>query len=105
MSQVNTNGVLSFKQPFLEATPKPFPNSSIPLIALYWENSETTARGLIHYRNTTNPTLLRRTQSQLQDVFPSARSFLPSYVFVVTWDNLQRLAIAGSNDEVFRKDL
>jgi len=86
--QVNTNGALSFNQSFHVQFPQPFPYQPLALISAYWEDFETARFGRVYYRRTTDLALLRRAQYHLQDVFPSARNFFPSYLFLATWDNV-----------------
>ena len=93
--QVNTNGVLTFDQPFQVPNPQPFPYMSLRKISPFWENFDTSRNGRIYYRNTTDITLIRRAQYHLQDIFPSARGFLPSYLFIVTWDGAPELGLVG----------
>ena len=98
--QVNTNGVLTFDQPFHETMPRPFPDNSLQKISPYWENFDTSRSGRIYYRNTTDITLLRRAQFSLRDIFPSARDFFPSYLFIATWDDAQELGLTGDTSLV-----
>ena len=86
--QVNTNGVLSFNQLFRQPNPQPLPFKSLPFISPYWEHFGTARFGSIYYRNTTKPALLKRALYQLQDVFPSAKNYFPSYLFIATWVNV-----------------
>jgi len=94
---VNLNGVLTFNEPFLEVNPEPFPLTSRTMISPYWEHHSTTRFGDVYYRNTTDLTLLRRAQYLLQDVFPSARNFFPSYLFIASWDRVPQLGTEGGN--------
>ena len=98
--QVNTNGVLTFDQQFLVNSPRPFPDNSLGKISPYWENFDTSRSGRIYYRNTTDITLLRRAQFSLRDIFPSARDFFPSYLFIATWDRTQELGLSGDTSLV-----
>ena len=98
--QVNTNGVLSFDQPFQVRFPGKFPNNSIGKISPYWQDFDTSQSGRIYYRNTTDITLLRRAQFSLWDTFPSARDFFPSYLFIATWDGIPELGLTGDSSLV-----
>ena len=95
--QVNTNGVLTFDQPFFVNRPRPFPDNSLSKISPFWENFDTSRTGRIYYRNTTDITLLRRAQFSLRDIFPSARDFFPSYLFIATWDRTQELGLNANS--------
>ena len=85
---MNLNAALSFNQRFADTSPRPFPISGHTLISPYWENFENVRFGNVSYRNTNDPTLLRRAQFFLRDVFPSARDFSPSYLVIATWNNV-----------------
>ena len=95
--QVNTNGVLTFDQPFFVNSPRPFPDNSLRKISPFWENFDSSRTGRIYYQNTTDITLLRRAQFSLRDIFPSARDFFPSYPFIATWDRTQELGLNANS--------
>jgi len=86
--QVNTNGILSFRQPFSSSFIRQFPLPTVPLIAPYWENFDLRRGGNIFYRQTSNTTLLQRVQNQLQELFPSADDFSPTRLFIATWEQV-----------------
>ena len=97
-SQVNTNGIISFRRQFLEFTPRRFPlNNCIPLIAPFWNFVDIRRFGNIFYRETSNVTLLQRARDQLQELFPSSGNFTPTTLFIATWD---RVAQLGEGSEV-----
>ena len=95
-SQVNLNGVLSFKEKFNVPNPQPFPYKSLALIPPYWGNYDTSRNGDVYYRTTKDSTLLKRVQYHLQSIFTSARDFSPSYLVIVTWDKVPELGLAGN---------
>ena len=86
--QVNTNGILSFRSRFTSPLRRSFPFFSVPLIAPYWDNVDTRRFGNIFYRQTTDTNLLARARNQLQELFPSAGNFTPTYLFIATWDRV-----------------
>ena len=98
--QVNTNGILSFRQPFSSSFIRQFPLFTVPLIAPYWENFDLRRGGNIFYRQTSNTTLLQRVRNQLQKSFPSAGDFSPTRLFIATWERvpgfLQSLGLVGT---------
>ena len=97
-SQVNTNGIISFRLRFTEFRPQRFPlNNSIPLIAPFWDDVDIRRFGNIFYRETSNTTLLQRARDQLQELFPSSGNFTPTTLFIATWD---RVAQLGGGSEV-----
>ena len=93
-SQVNTNGVISFRLPFLEYMPERFPLKEYfspiftPLIAPFWDDVDIRRFGTIFYRQTSNVTLLQRARHQLQELFPSSGNFTPTTLFIATWDRV-----------------
>jgi len=98
--QVNSNGILSFWQPFSSSFIRQFPLFTVPLIAPYWENFDLRRGGNIFYRQTSNTTLLQRVQNQLQESFPPAGDFSPTRLFIATWERvpgfLQSLGLVGT---------
>ena len=87
--QVNTNGILSFRSAFTSATLEMFPLSvNIPLIAPFWGDVNIRRFGNIFYRETSNATLLQRARDQLQGLFPSSANFIPSTLFIATWERV-----------------
>ena len=78
--------------------PQPLPFKSLTFISPYWEHFGTARFGRIYYRNTTDPTLLRRVLNHLQDVFPSAKEFSPSYIFLATWANVPQFGILSAGN-------
>ena len=98
-SQVNTNGIISFRLRFTEFRPQRFPlNDSIPLIAPFWDDVDIRRFGNIFYRETSNTTLLQRAHDLLQELFPSSGNFTPTTLFIATWD---RLGHWGGGSEVY----
>ena len=98
--QVNTNGVLSFRDGFTEYTAARFPlPNGRPLIAPFWDDVDirTSANrfGDIFYRLTSNATLLERARNQLRELFPSTGSFTPSQLVIATWDRVAQFAQSG----------
>ena len=87
--QVNTNGHISFRSPFLNWIPTLFSFRSIPpLIAPYWEDFDLRKGGNIFYRQTSNPILLQIVRDQVQVSFQSTGNFNPTDLFIVTWDQV-----------------
>ena len=90
-SQVNTNGIISFQLPFTEYTPQRFPLNNfqyIPLIAPFWDDVDIRRSGNIFFRQTSNATLLQRARDQLRELFPSSGIFIPTRLFIATWDRV-----------------
>ena len=97
-SQVNTNGIISFRLRFIDFIPRRFPlNNFIPLIAPFWDDVDIRRFGSIFYRETSNVTLLQRARDLLQELFPSSGNFTPTTLFIATWD---RVAEFGGQSQV-----
>ena len=96
-SQVNTNGILSFRSQYLQYIPEMFLSTGFPLIAPFWNDIDIRRFGNIFYRTTSNATLLQRARDQLQELFPSSGNFTPTALFIVTWD---RVAQYGGGPQV-----
>ena len=98
--QVNTNGVLSFRDGFTAFTSQRFPLSNgRSLIAPFWDDVDIRTSeggfGNIFYRLTFNTTLLERTRDQLQELFPSTGSFTPTQLVIATWDRVAEFGQRG----------
>ena len=89
-SQINTNGVLSFQSPFIQSVSQGFSLSEVndTLIVPFWDNLGIGRSGNIFYRVTNDTTLLQRARDQLQELFPSSGSFIPTTLFIATWDRV-----------------
>ena len=96
--QVNTNGPLSFRSPFTDFSPRPFPliSENDILIAPFWDDIFIIRAGEIYYRFSVDPSLLEEVGGNISDAFST--SFIPSQLFVATWDRVA--AIGGLNNLV-----
>ena len=83
---MNSNGVLSSRNPFILKRPQPFPRSPDILIALFWDDFDVLVTGRILYRVTSNQTLLDRVGASIND----ETGFSPSSLFIATWDRVAR---------------
>jgi len=96
--QVNTNGDISFRSRFFDFIPRPFPLPyPRPLIAPYWADFDSRLGGTISYRQTSHSTLLQRVRGQIQEFFPSAGDFIPTDLFIATWDQVPAFIPRTSN--------
>ena len=87
--QVNNNGAISFQTPVSQFTPDSFPLSGdLELIAPYWADVDTRGTGTVWYRETTEQVLLDRAESDIQAAFISQGNFVPTYLFIATWDRV-----------------
>lgn len=89
--QVNNNGAISFTRAISQFTPDPFPlNSTQDIIAAYWGDVDTRPAdgGTVWYRETSNSLLLSRFRDEIRAAFPNQREFIPTSLFIVTWDHV-----------------
>lgn len=86
--QVNTNGVLSFGEPYAVSSSGGLNFSSIitpPIIAPFWDDINTNIGGAIYYRQDTNPAIHEQLRQKVSAEYPEVTRFIPSLVFVATW--------------------
>ncbi len=83
------NGLLSFEQP-ITFNPRPFPISSNELIiAPFWSDIDTRARGMVYYRVTNTSTQIDKAALVIQAAFPDDyHDFVPTCLVIVTWDDV-----------------
>ena len=84
--QINGNGVISFDRRFTAISFGNFLPLSITekIIAPYWDNVDTRGTGNIYYRQTTDPSLLARTTSEIRAAYAMSQAL--TNLFIVTWD-------------------
>ena len=91
MLQVSTNGLISFNEAEDSYTPRPFPTTGF-LIAPYWADAVTdtsSGNGNVYFRVTTDSQLLSNASQQIANAgFTGQQSFSPSYLIIVTWENV-----------------
>ena len=106
---MNSNGIISFREPFRDYHPIAFPINSdddyngyyyyyysdnLPLIAPFWTDIDISNGGNISYRETMDSALLERVQNQLVSLFPALESFHPSIMFIATWSAVAPYSIS-----------
>ncbi|XP_054855760.1 sushi, nidogen and EGF-like domain-containing protein 1 [Eublepharis macularius] len=90
---VNNNGVVSFGVRVSQYTPNPFPlDGGSPFVAPYWADVDTRKGGDVFWRQSQDPSLLRRCTEDINRYFPRV-PFTAVWAFVATWD---RVAYYGS---------
>jgi len=88
-SQVNDNGVISFGSRYNVRTPLSFPLSgNNKIIAPYWADVDTRRTGNVYYRQTTDPSLLMRTTSEIRAAYPRSLNTTISNLLIATWDKV-----------------
>lgn len=89
--QVNTNGVLSFRSPFFDFVPRPFPLSTNEiLIAPFWDDFNVLQGGQILFRQSNDGDLLTQVGTAISDAF--MWEFSPTLLFIATWDGVPGFA-------------
>ena len=82
---MNNNGDLSFGVPWSASTPTAFPIPSIPVVAPYQADVDTSGTGSVWYRSTRDPTLLAKAADDIQSLYGT---FSPLWLFIATWDHV-----------------
>ena len=89
--QVNRNGFLSFGQLFTMTSSNGQNFDSIfspPIICPFWDDINVISGGSIYYRQDLNQSIIERLRRELSSEYPQAELFLPSLVFIATWDRV-----------------
>ena len=89
--QVNTNGVLSFGQPYTRTSSSGSNFDSVfspPIIAPFWDDINVQNGGEIYYRQVFNSFIIEAVQQEVSSRYPEIGLFYPSLVFVATWDRV-----------------
>ena len=87
--QVNENGIISFTAPVSQFTPDPFPLSGdLTLIAPFWADVDARGTGTIWHKEANDPQLLARARDEIQAAFVDQNSFVPTQLFIATWDDV-----------------
>nr|CAD7200894.1 unnamed protein product [Timema douglasi] len=87
LSQVNSNGLLSFLTEIPSFFNIQFP-LDYPVIAPLYTNVDTRGSGTVYYRETQDPSLLERASDAVRESFSSAADFTATSLFIATWDNV-----------------
>ena len=91
-TQVNANGILSFRVPYDRSSSQRFDSSflpSVPLVAPFWADVDITRFGKIFYRQTDDPVSLQHAADLLRELFLTPHSiFYPTILFIATWDRV-----------------
>ena len=74
---------------FSDFLPGAFPNSSTPIVAPFWADSDTRGSGTVWYgERSEDVLLLLRAQEDVQRFFSSQYNFNPTFLYVATWDSI-----------------
>ena len=88
---MNTNGLLSFGQPFTNFSSGGSDFISVfsaPIIAPFWDDININNGGRIYYRQDFNLSIADQVQQEIYTQYPDIGLFYPSLVFVATWDRV-----------------
>ena len=89
---MNTNGVVSFGQPYTSASSGGSDFVSVsptpPIIAPFWDDINIRDGGMIYYRQEFSSSIADIVAQDLSARYPEVGSFYPSLVFVATWDRV-----------------
>ena len=85
-TQVNDNGVISLGSRYNVRTPLSLPlNGTNRIIAPYWADVDTRGTGQVFYRQTTDPNLLARANSEIRAAFPRSQNETIKNLLIATW--------------------
>ena len=84
--------MLSFQQPFTDSV-RDFPFVGPPLIAPFWSDVHNTDHGTISTRETNDAALVERVHNHVHAAFPSEEDFIPTLLFIVTWEHDGKMAL------------
>ena len=88
---MNTNGVVSFGQPYTSISSGGSNFDSVfspPIIAPFWDDINIRDGGMIYYRQEFNSSVADLVAQDLSTRYPEVGFFYPSLVFVATWDRV-----------------
>ena len=88
LTQVNTNGLLSFGQPYANVTSGTFPLPGPPLIAPLWADVDTREVGEVSFRETDDPALIESLTMTIREGLTRLGPFVPSHLFIATWSSV-----------------
>ena len=94
---MNSNGILSFRSPFTDFSPDPFPlifQNNI-LIAPFWDDFNVNNGGQISFRLSDDQTLLNRVSSRVNAAFNTG--FSAEFLLIATWNGVPEF---GSSNAV-----
>ena len=119
-SQASTNGLISFDQPYVSPTPRPFPNdtATVPILAPYWADFDfSDSRSLILgsrlfsnvYDRNQRVVFDRRKNALLQEFTQrlatySGIHFVPQWMTVISWSNAIPHGSTSDIPEVYKNN-
>lgn len=89
ITQVNTNGILSFNIHYAVYRPVRFPIATYALIAVFWVDIDIrNGGGYIWYRQTTDVSTLQTATTEIRTHLTGMSSFQATMVFIATWEDV-----------------
>jgi len=87
--QIGDNGIISLGKLYNHFVPQNFPLSSDQkIIAPYWADVDLRGIGNVFYRQTTDPVLIAKANSDIRESFPTSENVSISNLLIVTWDSV-----------------
>lgn len=84
--QVNNNGLVSFLREVSQFTPVAFPIAGDRrVVAPFWADVDNRRAGRVFYRESREPSILRRASADVSTYFPDFPNFNATWVLISTW--------------------
>ncbi|KAI5628308.1 sushi, nidogen and EGF-like domain-containing protein 1 isoform X1, partial [Silurus asotus] len=86
---VNNNGLVSFLREVSQFTPVAFPIAGDRrVVAPFWADVDNRQAGLVFYRESKDPVILKKATDDIHHYFPEFPTFTATWVLVSTWHNV-----------------
>ncbi|XP_060723740.1 sushi, nidogen and EGF-like domain-containing protein 1 isoform X1 [Tachysurus vachellii] len=86
---VNNNGLVSFLREVSQFTPVAFPIAGDRrVVAPFWADVDNRQAGIVFYRESKDPAILKRATEDIHYYFPEFPTFTATWVLVATWHNV-----------------
>ncbi len=90
-----THGLLSFQSAYIDHSQQPLPiDNTVPLILLFWSDTDITSRGQIFYREVSS----RESQTMTLARFLLSPNINPISIFIATWNQVPRNGLNGPSN-------
>ena len=101
--QVNTHGILSFRENYIDFSPDPFEDTTAVVVAPYWADTDISTGGSTSFRLTTVVEDYLNLQEIIRVAFTDSSNFEMRQLFVATYDQVP--ANGGFSEIVSEKNL
>ncbi|XP_060775760.1 sushi, nidogen and EGF-like domain-containing protein 1 isoform X2 [Neoarius graeffei] len=86
---VNNNGLVSFLREVSQFTPVAFPIAGDRrVVAPFWADVDNRQAGIVFYRETKDPAILKRATEDIHYYFPEFPTFTATWALIATWHNV-----------------